>query len=44
MLYDHSTDPHENINLSKNQEYENLVNSLGIKLKEKRGAGFLKNE
>ncbi len=44
MLYNHDTDPEENINISGNPEHSKLVHSFGIKLKEKRGAGFLKPE
>ena len=44
MFYDHTTDPDENINLSGKQEYAQLVSSLAGRLKEKRGAAFLKSE
>jgi hypothetical protein len=44
MFYDHTTDPDENINLSGKEEYTQLVSSLAGRLKEKRGAAFLKSE
>ena len=44
MLYDHTTDPNENINLSGKQEYVQLVSKLAGRLKEKRGSTFLKPE
>jgi iduronate 2-sulfatase len=40
MLYDHNTDPGENINLSGVSNYSEMVSSLGIKLRDKRGAGY----
>lgn len=44
MLFDHNVDPDENLNLSTYNENEKLVKSLSLKLKEKRGASFLKAE
>ena len=41
MLYDHVSDPGENTNLSKDQDYLQLVTSLSKTLKEKRGPAFL---
>jgi len=41
MLYDHDSDPGENVNLSKDQDYSQLVTSLSKTLKEKRGPAFL---
>ena len=44
MLYDHSSDPDENINLAAKAEYAGITSLLGKKLKEKRGAAFRKIE
>lgn len=42
MFYDHVSDPDENINLSKEPDYSQVVLSLSKKLKDKRGSAFLK--
>lgn len=42
MLYDHSTDPEENINLSVKPEYTATVKKLSKRLREKRGKDFFK--
>ena len=42
MLYDHSNDPDENINLSNKNDFFELVSTMSSELKVKRGPAFLK--
>ncbi len=44
MLYNHSTDPEENINLSLKPEYAGTVKRLSKRLREKRGKDFFKRQ
>ena len=41
MLYNHSLDPDENVNISSDNDKKELVSNLARRLREKRGAHFL---
>jgi len=42
MLYDHSTDRDENFNIGEKTELKDLVSSLSMELRQKRGSSFIK--
>jgi hypothetical protein len=42
MLYDHSSDPEENFNISETESMQKKVKELSADLKKKRGAEFIK--
>jgi arylsulfatase A-like enzyme len=42
MLFNHSTDPEENINISERDDFASHAKKLKIRLREKRGASFIK--
>ncbi|WP_373513829.1 sulfatase [Persicitalea sp.] len=44
MLYDHATDPEENVNISLRPENRALVQELRKKLKDKRGSEFFRTD
>ena len=41
MLYDHNTDPHENVNVAGEEKYHEDIASLSEIMKANRGAGYL---
>ena len=43
MLFNHSTDPEENTNISETDDFASFATTLKIRLREKRGASFIKS-